>query len=284
MFTITVKSRKGDNTYNIFENVEEFNQFFLPGKGAYIPFDKSKVSMPDVKNYIEVVYKQVYVEDKNGLIAPIIKRPQMMQARVRGTSQRHYSIVTPFGMDMLCTLYSGFETVIKWKDLDFKRPRANFHSLAKTNVHSLNAKARGWLRDVMNGQDFYGSYTKWYGTEVMNITQKYAIAARFRSILMNEECVGIMSIILKEMMKSRGVGDPQWFLQKMLNSIEGPIKTSVQLEIFRLIGAATEDEDIKLLVGANTTERIDDDRGRINLPTTDAEVLETEAPKEKLLT
>jgi hypothetical protein len=271
MLTIEIKRGKFKGEYKIYEEGDElYYDSLLIALNPPFPLDRLSVGR--------------YIKDSQGLIAQVLRIHYLDNKRETEVEKRHRSVVitTPFGIDNVYDVYTfpldPKRNYIKWATLNFRRSRRNFYSFASSAKKTeLNKKDRFFIRQVCLGCDIFKAYKLAYGLEVDTVSKKYNCTVLLQNLFSTEGAKEVMAGILKDLLHKKGIDNPEWYLDKMLESLAGGIEKPVQWEIFKALANASGDEDIQKLVGGGMPESA----GMIAIETTEAQVLE-DKPREQL--
>lgn len=203
--------------------------------------DKPKVVLPHPQLKIGD-----WIEDGTGLIVQVLDVKWF-----RGAIVSMY-VRTVYGLDILLRYNkSGYWSIYK---VDFRRPRINENSFTAKAKDKLTQKDKWLLKALFITGDMYRAYQVVYGELPKNESQKYNLKQKFRRLFSMSESDEFYRDRVLEILKEKGVAKPEWFVAKLLESVDGKIDSLVKLNIVKMLAGAVNESDINRLMGIESRD------------------------------
>lgn len=186
-----------------------------------------------------------YITDSDGVTAPVLR---IYWTKNEVAARRKLVVISPFGTDVVANTAKSGEA--RPTIFHFDRPRQNFWNFARKpyNVRPLGWREMAVIQRICSGRDIYVSWMEVYGVSTLTLETKYKIRNSISKMFSKPDAKAFAMATLKEAMTARKLNDPEWYIEKMLSSIEGAISTAVQLQIFQMLGKAASNEEVQRLV------------------------------------
>ena len=212
-------------------------------EGSYLVYEPKDTIPSDIEVNTDRrnIREGQWITDINGLTAQVLKVVIFTNNVI---------ISTVYGAD--CPyIHSVNRKGGKERELNFLRKRPNRFALSTGSKKRLTPKDKLFLRAITMGEEVIQAFERIYGLVVDSHFDKYNMNKKIRLILSVPESQGIIMSAMKDIIKSKGLDSAKWFIDKMHESVSGPISNQTQLEIFNTLGTVaartTGDEDLKTL-------------------------------------
>ena len=207
-------------------------------KGEYKVYDKSRdVDIPNVSADWNNIIVGCWIEDNVGVITQVLRICRL------STFQGLKTIVTTcFGTDYIYRLRNT--KTFKYPFL-LNRKRASFSNWGSNNEKTkITYKDRILLANIiaMNPLD---AYEKAYGLKIDSYNRKSNAAYRIKKVLELPESREILRTMLSDILKKKGLDNPEFYINKLTDSIEGPITNSVQLTMLKMLANASNSDEVR---------------------------------------
>lgn len=234
MREITVKSKKYAGQHKVYELGEE--------------------GCPEINYKRETVKVGDWIIDCNNQVAKVL-RMTVLLGKHQDIASIH--ILTCFGADILLNAGRG---EVSYSKLDFNRPRLSFHSLSrgKDRTRGLTVSEKVFLYNTLITGDIDKAFhIAFNNTEIRSST----IHNKFDTLLKSNFGQEFIRNMIGEKLKEHGV-DTKFFINKLIESVEGKIDTELKLSILRMLAAGAGDAEIVQML----SEQSNDNPNRPLLP------------------
>jgi len=160
------------------------------------------------------------------------------------------AMYTAFGKDIV--YYATKKGYYKMRAIHLMRPRFSFASFGRgLRYPTLNDKVF-IAKTIIGGMDPIEAYLSTYPNSKRGMSNFKNAKYRIHLLLNSERIMRWLSMILRDLAKERGITEPEFFIDKLVSSVSGPIKTPVQLEMLKILARAGSNEEVITLLEAGT--------------------------------
>lgn len=232
-------------------------------KGDYNVYQLGEPDCPESVSPTGDLKVGEWIKDDNGLVAQVLKVEVMRP-------QSTVMAWTCFGADVVAAM-----TRNGWlkRATDFKRPRRNFDSLSKFAKHKLTMMDKVFLRALLIYPDPKDAYEAVYHRKIETFSQKNNLSYKISILIKLPVAKDHLMATVKELLRERGADLPEFYVNKILNSIPDIIDKPVHLEMMKMLAASTGDKDIQdFMLGPN--DNTPADNNLLPMPTASVEVIQ----------
>lgn len=219
-----------------------------------------------VVNRDATAYRRLdWIVDGNGWVAQILG---IVEYTRKADGYVVTSIETCFGTDLLWRRSKKGALYIA--PLDFFRPRPNYSALTRHVGSRLTNRAKMFLARAFATGDMMASYLEVFGDRELTQNVRNNINFNFRKYIDSDEGKEYCAMLMKEWASAKGINGSEFFLDKLLESVQGKIENPVQYKILKTLAIAGGNKDvIEMFVKAESDDPLallDSGNGAIPLP------------------
>ena len=183
-----------------------------------------------------------WIKDQNNLVTQILGLQYLNSTML---------VFTCFGLDAVGKDKDG---VFFPYEVNFKRERRHFTRLGKARKTHLSARDRVFLRGVMFGRSLYDSFELAYGRKVDNVHRKAAVTTKFKYLSSSPEYNEVIMSALKDIAKAKGLDEPDFFVEKLMESVSTQVKTDTQMQALAILARAGGNTEVLKMFDLNYDE------------------------------